>query len=211
MDTLDFGEIMEQNNDWFDDYDLSCPFCDGTGEVNYHSCECNECGHEWETERVAESNLDEIDITECPSCQAGAEKIMWCTEQESCQQCTDGRFEIMWDTAYGVHISDVGIGDRTFAWEMGFCLIEHSNERYLLMGSCGQDNTWRIHYTRWQIQGYLNDEDITDCLGSGGYVFLGADKRKEMLDYFKEELTTPEQYAKIYARRMEQLDSIYPE
>ena len=211
MDRLDFGEIMEQNDCWFEEYDLSCPFCDGTGEVNLHSCECALCGHEWVTERVAESKLDDIDVTECPGCHAGIENIMWFTEREDCQQCNGGQFEILWNTAYGVDVEPVNDDDRLLAWEMGFCLIERGNYHYLLMGSCGQDNTWRIHYTRWQIQGYLNDEDITDCLGSGGYVFLGADKRKEMLDYFKEELTTPEQYAKIYARRMEQLDSIYPE
>lgn len=173
MKTLDFGKIMEKDC-WFEDYDLSCPFCNGTGET--------------------EDEEEE--------------------EDSSCEQCGGlGLFEIMWNTAF-----EVGFGysldseeERKFAWDQGFCLIKHGGKYYLLMGMCGQDCTWLIHYTRWYLQSkWLSQEDIQDCLASGGHVFLGDEERKELCNYMKEALTTPEFYALGYTQDVEKLEKIAP-
>jgi hypothetical protein len=108
-----------------------------------------------------------------------------------CDECTEGMFEVMWNTAFGVEIGRTGVDDPAkFAFSMGFCLINHHGSSYLLMGSCGQDNTWRIHYTRWKIQGYLDREDIRYCLGSGGHVFLHGEQKVEFIKYLESQIPT---------------------
>lgn len=182
MQTLDFGEIRDKNPNWLEDYDLTCPYCHGDYEVGG----------------------DEYDYEE--SCD-------WC------EHCTYGMFEVIWNTAFGVEVLDNWPGDGRssmaewkesykLAWDNNFCLIEHGSKQYLLMGMCGLDCTWLIHYTRWKLQGFLDDQDCQDCLGSGGHVFLGKDKRQELCKYLRSQMMTPDQYAKAYADRVATLEAI---
>ena len=39
METLDFGQIMNNNEYWFEEYDLRCPFCDD-GKVTVYKAKC---------------------------------------------------------------------------------------------------------------------------------------------------------------------------
>ena len=115
----------------------------------------------------------------------------------------------MWNTAFEVKVWDDWLDvDRNspkwqeaykLAWDLGFCLIEYGRKRYLLMGMCGQDCTWILQYTRWKLQGYLDEEDCRKCIASGGHVFLRDQERQELCEYLKCRLTPPEQYAKAYA------------
>ena len=124
----------------------------------------------------------------------------------------------MWNTAFEVKVwddyqdvdrsSDKWKEARKLAWDLGFCLIEHGQQRYLLMGMCGQDCSWIIQYTRWKLQGFLDQEDCDQCLGSGGYVFLGDEKRHKLCEYIKTRLTPPEAYAKNYECNIARLESI---
>ena len=49
MQTLDFGEIMERDPEWFTEYDMTCPYCDGKAQRQCQTCdgeetvECLEC------------------------------------------------------------------------------------------------------------------------------------------------------------------------
>lgn len=176
MDTLDFGEVMERDPEWFTHYDLVCPYCHDEPVEDEHG------------------------------------------EIGECEECNEGYFEVMWNTAFEVKVWDdyLDVECHTakwnkaykLAWDMGFCLIEHGQKRYLLMGMCGLDCTWIIHYTRWKLQGFLDQEDCYSCLGSGGYVFLNDQRRQELCEYIKGRLTAPEAYAKSYERDMAKLERI---
>ena len=185
MNTLDFGEIM-QRDCWFEDYDLSCPFCEGTGERTVYRRGCVESFEEFEG--VAEE------------------------EGVSCEECGgQGEFEVLWNTAFEVDCSWCRVSDsetQQFAWEHGFCLVDHGGTPYLLMGMCGLDCTWKIHYVRWKLQGFLSSEDVEGCMGSGGYVFLSRSQRKELCAYLLERMTSPADYAEHYKREQEKLRRI---
>ena len=204
MQTLDFGEVMLGRACWFDDYDLTCPYCNGKDQYKCQTCdgqgvvECRTC-----------AQLDE----ECRDC--GGSGYWTCEDCDGagnilCEHCTDGYFEVMWNTAFEVKVwddfrdvdrnSDEWKAAYKLAWDLGFCLIEHGQQRYLLMGMCGQDCTWIIQYTRWKLQGFLEQEDCHQCISSGGYVFLPQGKRHELCEYIKGRLTPPEDYAKGYER-----------
>jgi hypothetical protein len=197
VNRLDFSEIMDRDC-WWEDYDkyLQCPFCDDglrsweglrseeQEEVAKAYCE------KYEVKKgrrkisrldLAEEEVGRLDVAE------------WYNDNRSnfeytCDECTEGRFEIMWNTAFGVECNADDQDKRRTAWDLGFCLIDHNGRSYLLMGSCGQDNTWRIHYTRWLLQGrYLNDEDCGDCLANwSAHVFLGRKEKKEFLVYLED-------------------------
>lgn len=216
MQTLDFGEIMEKNPHWFAKYTLSCPYCRGQG-----SYRCQTCGGEGFVECLDCESSGQVDGQDCPKC--GGVGYWDCEDCDDpgvipCEHCTEGYFEVMWNTAFEVKVwddyLDVDHGDSKwneaykFAWDMGFCLIEHGRKRYLLMGMCGLDCTWIIHYTRWKLQGFLDDDDCYQCLGSGGYVFLSDERRRELCEYIKDRLTPPEDYAKTYERYITKIDRI---
>jgi len=201
MDTLDFGAIMEQEY-WFEDYDLTCPYCKGSGERQLYTwtCEEEDCGHRWETE-------DDED-PECPECHI--DSIEYEIETGCCEECSGGHFEIMWNTAFKVDLGYSHDWEKSYkiAWDNGFCLIDHNGSHYLLMGSCGQDNTWSIHYTRYQLQGYLDIEDINSLSSSGGHVFLIKDRKRELCEYMKSRIPTPDDYEQSYRNQIDKIDGI---
>ena len=208
METLDFGEIMERDECWFEHYDLTCPYCHGKGEYK-----CQTCGGEGFVECLECESSGQIDDHDCPKCDGiGYSPCADCdgSGKVYCEECSEGHFEVMWNTAYEVKVWDNTKWQEAYklAWDRGFCLIEHGQKRYLLMGMCGLDCTWIIHYTRWKLQGFLDQEDCDQCLGSGGYVFLGDEKRRPLCEYIKTRLTPPEAYAKSYERDIARLESI---
>lgn len=204
MNTLDFGHIMETDECWFEEYDLTCPYCHGQSEVNVYKCTC-ECGKSWEVKSYEEP-MD--DVCECGSYSIDYENI----ETVTCEECTNGSFEVMWNTAFEVHVdSDSFKEDHLKAWDNGFCLIPHNADHYLLMGACGLDMTWCIHYTRWIIQGFLDDEDFDSLLSSGGHVFLPKQPRTELAKYMQTHIQTPESYLTEYGYKMEKLTRILSE
>jgi len=212
MNTLDFGEIMERDC-WWEDYDefLRCPFCqegvktfdvlskkqqDHVAEkfcaANHWAPEEDESPTDWmdlaiqytgdesEIEEWYEQNLDDFRNEDVDG------------EEFNCDECggeADGTmFEIMWNTAFSVDCDANDLEKRRTAWGLGFCLIDHNGSSYLLMGSCGQDNTWLIHYTRWLLQGKeLDLDDSQSCLGNwSAHVFLHGEPKKEFLKYLVE-------------------------
>lgn len=183
MNTLDFGEIMERP-DWFEDYDIYCPYCEGEGTV--------ECPYCWGEDEACEECYGDGTV--------------------ECAHCTDGMFEIVWNVAFGVALSGSMGWDEAykFAWDMGFLLIEHGNfaEKYLVAGMAGLDFTWILHYTRWRIQGFLEQEAYERLLTSGGHVFLDLGRKLELIEYLKRVPPTPEEYGERYAREMERLHEI---
>lgn len=220
MDYLDFGAIMENNEWWFEEYDLSCPFCNSSGEMTKLTCICeNEdydeeidepeekgCGYEWEVVGE-EDEVEEPD--ECPKC--GNDMIQVDEEGVSCEECGgQGMFEVMWNTAFSINLPFNANREevRKFLWDHGFCLIDHKGKDYMLMGSCGADMTWRIHWVRWKVSEHLSKEEVYDCLGSGGYCFLRDEEIAEMCEYFKTVIPTPEQYASGYQYDMTKIDRI---
>ncbi len=215
MQTLDFGEIMEHEC-WYEEYELTCPYCRGEGK-----CKCETCNGEGFVECAACESSGQIDDQECAKCDG--EGYWACEDCDGsgpvhCEHCSEGTFEVYWNMAFEVKVRHDWLdvdrdGDKwkeahKLAWDMGFCLIEHGQLRYLLMGMCGQDCTWLIHYTRWKLQGFLDLEDCYQCLGSSGHVFLHEPKRQELCRYVKGHLTTPENYARSYARDIVRLDAI---
>jgi len=218
MQTLDFGEIMENTAYWYDNYDLICPYCHGEPEHD-----CSTCGGEGSVECSECAGFGIVADRECQKCKGeGGFPCKDCGGEGEiyCEQCSDGHFEVMWNTAYEVKVWDDWLDvDRSspkwkkaykLAWDNGFCLIEHRCKQYLLMGMCGQDCTWLIHYTRWKLQSFLDEEDCQQCIGSGGYVFLrDQEKRRELCEYIKGRLTPPEDYAKSYAYDIAKIDRIY--
>lgn len=211
MNTLDFGEIMERA-DWFEDYDIYCPHCEGEG-----SFECPTCRGEG-GDPCEECELGEIDGEPCPVC--GGFGYIPCKEchgdgEVYCEHCVNGMFDILWNTAFSVSLSgSMGWAEaRRFAWDRGFLLIEHGNfaEKYLVAGMAGLDFTWILHYTRWKIQGFLEQEDYRDLLTSGGHVFLSLDEKLELAEYLKTVPPTPEEYGERYEREMERIHEIIRE
>lgn len=216
MDTLDFGEIMEREACWYEQYDLTCPHCDGQGEFKCQTCsgegmiECSECEASGQIDDQDCIKCDGVGYWTCEDCDG--------TGAIFCGRCDNGYFEVMWNTAFGVKVWDDWLDVERdsakwqeaykLAWDMGFCLIEHGQKQYLLMGICGLDCTWIIHYTRWKLQGFLDIEDCQQCLGSGGYVFLADGRRLELCEYIKGRLTTPEDYAKSYERNITKVEHI---
>ncbi len=159
MQTLNFGQIMDSNDYWFEDYDLSCPFCG--------------------------------------------------SQDEECEQCNGQMFEVMWNTAFGLTHLKIDLEKaKKIAWNYGFCLIEHDEDNFLLMGCCGQDMTWIVHFVRWQIQGHLSQEDMESVLNSGGHVFLRKGERDKLIKYIKETMMKPEIYQMNYESNQKSLDSI---
>lgn len=215
METLDFGEIMERNELWWEEYDLICPYCNGDPDRKCQTCDeglvkCPDC-----------DGVGQIDDHKCPECDGtGYWACNDCdgTAKTYCECCDEGYFAVMWNTAFEVQVWDDFLDvernsakwqdSYKFAWDMGFCLIEHGRKRYLLMGMCGQDCTWIIHYTRWKLQGFLDQEDCYQCIGSGGYVFLPQGKRHELCEYMKGRLTPPKDYAKGYERNITKIAHI---
>lgn len=229
MQTLAFGDIMERNENWFEDYDLTCPFCKGKGNITKVrlECSCAACEHKWVTDYMTVGqSTDELDTPnendiaehlmlklECPKCKSNETiEHLPNTEEESCEECGGtGQFEVMWNTAFRVHIRPDAIKEyQRFAWSEGYCLIAHDDEVYMLMGSCGQDNTWRTHYTRWKVQKHMSQEDINDCLSSGGYVFLAPLKQLAMLEYFRQEIPREETWLKELHKYFKKGRSKYP-
>ena len=39
MQTLDFGAIRDKNEAWYEEYDLTCPYCHGEPEHHCPTCE----------------------------------------------------------------------------------------------------------------------------------------------------------------------------
>lgn len=204
MHRLNFGEIMDSNPEWFEDYDLTCPICEGSGEIVKYEvrCENEDC-------KFQEEYDDECDVPDvCPEC-GSDEYLETETTEQSCEDCTEGQFEIMWNTAFEVYVPHKGYeSSRRTAWEHGFCLIAHDNTHYLLMGSCGADMTWRIHYCRWKIQGYLESGDVTECLGSGAHLMLPSDKRRELCLYFRRLQPSIREYTNRYLDTLRRIDNI---
>ena len=177
MNTLDWGEVTERDPHWFEEYDLSCPYCEGSGERTVYI-------------RGAVRSYEEFEG-------------YYDTEEEYCEECQEGQFEVMWNTAFEVDVCSSFDEEeaRLIAWENGFCLITHGQSQYLLMGCCGLDNTLCIQYTRWKLQGgYLEEEDKQRCLSSGGWVFLEKKKRRKLYQYLLDAGRTPAQYAEDYKR-----------
>ena len=207
MKTLDFGAIMREEPDWWANYDLTCPFCDGKHyiETECWTVDCNDCKEQ------SSVPGDEFEPETCPKCGSQDVHTFLDSITDECEEC-DGEgepFEVLWNTAFGVALNSITDEDRKLAWTSGFCLIEHDDAYYLLMGSCGQDNTWRVHWLCWRLQGrYLSPEDIDACLDSGGYVFLEAEHRKELMQYFRDAILTPEEYVSTYECKMAKLDRI---
>jgi len=218
MQTLDFGAIIDKNEAWYEDYDLTCPYCHGEGEYD-----CDTCGGEGSVECPECAGFGIVADRECQECEGIGDTLCEDCDDEGkiyCEQCSDGQFEVMWNTAYEVKVWDDYLDvDRDspewqeaykLAWDNGFCLIEHGTKQYLLMGMCGQDCTWLIHYTRWKLQGFLDLEDCQQCIGSGGYVFLrDQEKRRELCEYIRGRLTPPEDYARSYAYDIAKIDRAY--
>lgn len=219
MDTLNFGEIMEREECWYEEYDLTCPYCHGEGERKCQACDGEETG-----ECLACEGSGQIAGQQCSNC--GGAGYLICDDCDGsgttvCEECSDGRFEVMWNTAFEVKVwDDFRDVDRSsaewkeaykLAWDLGFCLIEHGQQRYLLMGMCGQDCTWIIQYTRWKLQGFLHEDDCQRCIGSGGYVFLRDKERHELCAYIRSRLTPPESYAQGYKRDIAKIDRIAAE
>jgi hypothetical protein len=221
LNKLDISEDLEDYSfhDTYAEY-LTCPYCDGTGrKVDCYivTCECNKCDYGTWDEEVDVQNYEndlgwEKDIC-CPSCGSNDWDYQEHIDGDSihCEECEDGFFTVMWNTAFSVLPSpDYSFEEHKLkVWEMGFCLFNRGNyDYYLLMGSCGQDNTWLIHYTRYLLQGWLDPEDKSDCLSSGGYVFLPKGHRNELIEYFKKSTPTPEEYEKRYAEEMRRWDNL---
>ena len=218
MDHLDFGEIMEQNECWFEDYDLTCPHCRGNPdvEVKTWALECGECGQHWKKEcKEHDDDYDEEPELDCPDC--GEYKNVECSiEKEEtvyCEECTEGQFEVMWNTAFSVVVYGGEFDEkRKEAWDLGWCLIEHSDGHYLLAGSCGYDFSWKLAHARWKLQGWLDLEDINAFLHSGGHVFLNKAERAELLRYARQRLPTLQEYEQSYHRDLEKIDGLlFPE
>lgn len=113
-----------------------------------------------------------------------------------CDECTDGNvdMDVVWNTAFEVDLpyscsSGSAYQDmRRLTLSLGFLLIEQGGRHYLVMLSCGQDNTWRIHYTRWLLQDkFLELGDCEACLSNwGAHVFLHGEAKKEFLAYLED-------------------------
>lgn len=218
MQTLDFAEIRERDECWWDKYDLTCPHCGGDSDHR-----CPTCDGEETVECLKCEGSGQIDGHDCKTCDGtGYWPCEDCDGSEAyCEHCSDGYFEVMWNTAFEVKVWDNYLDVEynsakwqeayKLAWDMGFCLIEHGRKRYLLMAMCGLDCTWLIHYTRWKLQGFLDIEDCQQCIGSGGYVFLTKGKHLPLCEYIKGRLTTPEAYAKSYERDIAKLEHIIQE
>ncbi len=159
----------------------------------------------------------EVYDTMCPFCN-GDGRI---GDEEECDDCGGtGYFEIMWNTGFSVeprygYISSRSTWEEMYkdAWRLGFLLIDHGGEYYLLAGGCGYDFTWQLHYARWVLQNNRLDlEDIHDMLSSwGGHVFLGDEEKTALLDYMRKSIPTPEEYARSYTNDMDRIDMIAKE
>jgi len=237
LNTLDFGAVMEQEN-WQEDIDLSCPFCDGENHRKYEELDedevfqvvfryCKEqmlmplgdfftenagrLGMTGEYEEldddakatVVQAFIDDFGVDEEDVKEYYAHNA-YEFEFEPCEECYEGHvdLDVIWNTAYEVDVPYTCTAGcmaggyyedlRKKALQFGFLLIEHGQRYWLVMLSCGQDNTWRIHYTRYVIQGYLELEDIEACLGNyGAHVFLEGEEKRKLLAYFKERLPSP--------------------
>ena len=111
-----------------------------------------------------------------------------------CEECTDGRFEIMWNTGFEVSVRGDFDTARKKAWEHGFLLVEYppqSRDYWLLAGGCGYDFSWQLAYCRWKVQGWLSPDERANVLGTGGHVFLHGEALQEFLAYLKTYLPTP--------------------
>ena len=255
MNTLDFGEIMEQDC-WFENYDLSCPYCHGDPDepsfdalskdeqrevLAVQVCAENEGFGAWLLEddnAIVDGYGDKITADDLPSYSTEEmikaveayvdlfpkddyldeeEMAEWFDENRTefdfrCEECSEGMFEVMWNTAFGVCLPYKPDFDylNKLAWDMGFCLIDHNGEHYLLMGSCGQDNTWRVHYTRWLVQNkWLEKEDRDRVIGNwGAHVFLNGDAKREFMDYLRSNVAFPDEAVRSVLRSHEELDRI---
>jgi len=239
MQTLDFGAFQTENPYWYEDVDTICPFCNGSGDVSCRNtkdlliaqekCALVKEAIEEHKEACKEKNAQDLadkcvnqcnpmsnEIRDCAICSYWVEDFSVedvcdnCDAEIECEECTEGYFEIMWNTAFGVDLRYRGDWKekKKLAWELGFLLIRLRDEDWLLMGCCGLDYTWGIHYTRWKLQGYLDTEDINSCLSSGGYVFVSQEQKEEMCNYFKKTIQTPESYVDQYERDLKKIDMI---
>lgn len=185
METLDFGEIMRNDDCWFENYNLTCPYCNGLGTRTVY------IRGSIRSYKKFDSYLRE--------------------DEEYCEHCNDsGEFDIAWNIAFHVFLPYKKDFDELYklAWDGGFCLIEHNNDYFLLMGMSGSDCTWMIYNIRLKIQGFLNQEDIKTCISSGGSEFVSEKERKKMCKYFKENVTTPEEYTKSYRNEIAKIDGV---
>lgn len=228
MQTLDLAAVRESNECWWQDVDLTCPFCKGEA---YYECNGSDeqkksrTGCEILSDRINE--IQELCYEKCPegdpekgyncvTCEFADDNFNpddicdVCDETIECEECTEGHIEILWDTGYGVYVPYHSDREemRKLACSNGFALIRWNDQDWLLMSMCGLDCTWKIHYTRWKITGNLALEDINSCLSSGGYVFLNQKKREELCEYFKNTLPSPEAHAIGYAYDMKKIDAI---
>ncbi len=228
MDRLDIAALRERDECWWEEIDLTCPFCKGEGhfecdgseeqEKRMENCQPIKDAHDGFGESCMEKcpEAEPAKGTDCATCEFAddtfdPDDVCWnCEETIECEECTEGRIEILWNTGFGVYVSYTADWEemRKLACNMGFALIKWDNVSWLLMSMCGLDCTWMIHYTRWKIQGYLTQEDIQSCLSSGGHVFLSRDKKEELCQYFKGRIQTPDSYAEHYERDLEKLDQI---
>jgi hypothetical protein len=210
MNTLDFGAIMERDG-WYDDYDLSCPLCDG-GCRRYEQL----TAAEKDQVRVAFARSAEADETglflegwrRITGCRKGPHELLDkrvaavvarhfpdadiadyyrnhnAEFDFTCAECNEGLLplDVVWNTAFGVDCRYTP-DNRRRALEQGFLLIEHGGSCYLVMLSCGYDNTWGLHHCRWLLQNrQLDEEACRACLHSGGHVFLHTNK-EEFIQY----------------------------
>jgi hypothetical protein len=255
--TFDFGEIMRNNDCWFDDYDTTCPFCDGNEVLRWDGLDDeqqlrviramvkDQCkkqfGELTKNERagvkkallgarggakggagldkLAEyyvTHSDEFEFTltdknvggmswddamsrltdDDPNHDEGTVEEWYGENVEQFDfrcDCSEGHFEVMWNTGYEVDPHMGFEAARKMAWKLGFLLIEHEDEHYLLSGGCGYDFTWQLHYCRFKLQGnFLPRETIDDLLSTwGGHVFLRGAEKRELLEYIRSCIGSP--------------------
>ncbi|MBU2527643.1 MAG: hypothetical protein KKC03_13690, partial [Bacteroidetes bacterium] len=225
MNTIDWGHVMETDENWFEDINDQCPFCD-EGRKNFDELTDDErrevivkmvrdnYSDELEAlydERKSDTDPDFDDSSDDARIDALAKeyydtdldggtdaKDFYEDDREKfefyCEECTEGRFEIMWNTGFEVEVHGNFDDKRMTAWKHGFLLVEYprdSNDHWLLAGGCGYDFSWQLAYCRWKVQGWLSPDERSDVLCSGGHVFLHGEKKHEFLAYLKEYIPTP--------------------
>jgi hypothetical protein len=154
--------------DWtkeYEDWNLACPFCDGTGYKNHDALD----GGDKEKVAIAyrvENDIyyEEVDIEDVQEWYDRHRSSLPSDLEDSidaeCDECSEGYVEPMWNTAWQCECEPSEDVVRNVERRTA-CLVLYNckeDEWYITLGACGMDLTPDLALAWYLIHGYMDQE-----------------------------------------------------